>query len=33
MYILEESERVNEPSGFIKRWEFRVSLMKRCLGL
>jgi hypothetical protein len=32
IYVLEECEHVNEPSGFIKCWEFRVSLMKRCLG-
>lgn len=32
MYILEDCEHVIEPSDFIKCWEFRVSLMKMCLG-
>jgi len=32
MYLLGEREHVNEPSGFIKCWEFRVALLKRCLG-
>jgi len=32
MYLLEERGHVNEPSGFIKCWEFRVALTKRCLG-